>query len=820
MLKEMTETASPEGLQIITASSKTLAELSKKFGWSLSVPEMTAIQTHFRSLKREPTLAEMETIAQTWSEHCKHKSLTSPIDYTEGKQKPKRIGNLLKETIFAATQKLRKPWCLSVFKDNAGIVKFDSKWAVAFKVETHNHPCAVEPYGGATTGVGGVVRDILGAGLGAKPIMNTDVFCVAPPNYGGALPEGSLHPKRTLASVVAGVRDYGNRMGIPTTAGALYFDEDYRFNPLVFCGTVGIMPTWAVNKDVKPGDLIVAAGGRTGRDGLHGATFSSATLDDAASPSAVQIGHAIVEKRLLDVIIAARDRKLFRGITDCGAGGFSSAVGELGSECGARVDLEKAPVKASDLSPWEIWLSESQERMVLAVPPKNLRALQNLFASEDVECAVIGEFTSTKKLEVFHNGKEVVSLGMRFLHDGLPRQTRQAIWTGKQVDYKRSNGKAARLDKIKDGIYAALGNLNVCSRAWIIRQYDHEVQGGTMIKPLQGAEHDGPGDGCAVWPHASTGNFENYRSVAVAHGINPSLGKIDPYNMAVACVDEALRNLVCVGADVTQAALLDNFCWGNPEDPQVLGSLVRAALGCRDAALAYEAPFISGKDSLYNDYSSGNERHSIPGTLLISAIAPVHDVRKAITMDFKGSGHSIYLVGRTGGEMGGSIYGAWVGWGPDAPPPVDPKAAKSSMRKLSKAIGQGLVASCHDLSEGGLAVAAAEMAFAGEIGAVIDLDEVIKPSQLHNEEAILFCESPSRFLVEVTEENEKEFLKAMKGAPMARVGSTIANPILRFIGLDSSTVLEEPLGTLKSVWLKTLPEMMNGHKPGRDGARS
>ena len=398
-------------LPLAGLTGKALAALSRSRGWSLSEPEMRAIQRHFAREGRAPTDVELETLAQTWSEHCKHKTFTSPIRYSEGK-KTRLIKNLFAETIVAATEAVKKPWCLSLFKDNAGVVAFGKKWALAFKVETHNHPSALEPYGGAATGVGGVVRDILGVGLGAKPVLNTDTFCFGRPDYKGALPEGSHHPTRTLRGVVAGVRDYGNRMGIPTAGGGIWFDDEYRLNPLVFCGTVGLMPQWAVKKEVKPGDLIVAVGGRTGRDGLHGATFSSANLGADAPSSAVQIDHAIQEKRVLDALLAAREKKLYGSVTDCGAGGFSSAIGELGADCGARVRLEQAPLKVTDLDSWEIWLSESQERMVLAVNPKNLKALEAVFLAEGCELAVLGEFTKSGRLQVVHHERTVVELDM------------------------------------------------------------------------------------------------------------------------------------------------------------------------------------------------------------------------------------------------------------------------------------------------------------------------------------------------------------------------------------------------------------------------
>jgi len=786
--------------------------------------ELLAIQAHFRDLRREPTRGEIETIAQTWSEHCKHKTFTSPILYQEGKKK-RRYKSLLAETVMAATKKLKKPWCLSVFDDNAGVVSFIKDWALAFKVETHNHPCGIEPYGGAETGVGGVVRDILGVGLGAKPILNTDTFCFCPPDFEGDLPDGVLHPRRTMSSVVAGVRDYGNRMGIPTAAGAIWFDEAYKLNPLVFVGTLGLMPTRAVKKKILPKDLIVALGGRTGRDGIHGATFSSAALDDTSSIAAVQIGHAIMEKRVLDGLIRARDLKLYRAVTDCGAGGFSSAVGEMaeasGSKGGARVDIDKALLKTSDIRPWEVWVSESQERMVLAVPPENLKALVEVFAKEGVEAFALGEFTNTGRLEVSGGGERLVDLDLKFLHKGLPRRERTAAWT--PPAQTTANGKKASRSSRKtdctDVLHWSLAHLNVCSREWVIRQYDHEVQAGTVIKPLQGLHHDGPGDACVLWPSAVTGQTENFRGIAVSHGINPAFGRLDPYAMALNCVDEALSNLACVGADVSRAALLDNFCWGDPEDPQTLGALVRAAEGCKDAALTFQVPFISGKDSLNNVFTDEKGRtHSIPGTLLISATAPVPDIRKALTMDIKTPGNHIYLTGWTSDELGGSLYESWSGKPEGAVPAVEPRSAKDALWAVSAAIRKGLVLTAHDLSEGGLAVAAAEMAIAGGVSMQIDLDDVPRTKEVGDAVTILFSESPSRFLLEIEPDKEKAFLKAMKGVPLARIGGTIANPVLRITGLDGCLLIEENLRDLKRSWQDTLPRMLEGSE-ARSGRR-
>ena len=799
------ETQSRTPFAFNTLSAKELKTLSDKSLWSFNAEELLAIQTHFKTQRREPRSAEIETLAQTWSEHCKHKTFTGPIRFTDGK-KTRLIKNLFEETIAKATKSASKPWCLSVFKDNAGVVAFGKKWALAYKVETHNHPCAVEPYGGAETGVGGVVRDILGVGLGAKPVLNTDVFCFAPPLYDGPLPEGTLAPSRTLRSVVAGVRDYGNRMGIPTAAGGIWFDPDYRLNPLVFVGTVGVLPVWAVKKEIKAGDLIVAVGGRTGRDGLHGATFSSTNLTDAAPASAVQIGHAINEKRVLDALLTARDAKLYRAVTDCGAGGFSSAVGEMAEDLGARVKLENAKLKASDLLPWEIWLSESQERMVLAVPPKNLKALEAVFAAEGCELCVLGEFVKTGRLLVTFKDETVVDLDLKFLHKGLPRVERNAVWeSAKSVNGKYTPPKK----KISEILLECLADLNVCSRETIIRQYDHEVQAGTVIKPLQGVRHDGPGDACVIWPHAATGDMDDLAGFAVAHGLNPRYGKTDPYRMAQACVDEALRNLVCIGADVSRAALLDNFCWASPEDPRQLGALVRAAEGARDAATGFGAPFISGKDSFYNQSKDVNGKDlAIPGTLLISALAPLADVGKAVTMDIKGPGNALYLLGWTSEELGGSLYNEICGFSGGVVPEVEVRSAFDGYKAVANAISKGLVLSAHDLSEGGLAVALSEMCFSGEFGALIDLDDTAHAGSIYANEVLLFSESPSRILLEVKPENEAAFVKACKGATVKKIGETIANPILKVRGLDGLVMLEEPLSALKTAWQKTLPEAL------------
>ncbi len=641
-----------------------LEKLSRDGQLSLSLAEMRTIQTHFRELGRDPTDVELETLAQTWSEHCSHKTLKGRIDLTGEDGQVRRFDNLLKETIFEATQEIRRrlgadDWCVSVFADNAGVVRFNDRYHVCFKVETHNHPSAIEPYGGANTGLGGVIRDPLGTGLGAKPICNTDVFCFAPPDTPPeSLPPGVLHPLKVMKGVVAGVRDYGNRMGIPTVNGAVCFDERYLGNPLVYCGTVGLIPVDRCHKEPRDGDLIVAVGGRTGRDGIHGATFSSIQLtaeSEQVSGGAVQIGNAIAEKKMLDVLLQARDRGLYHAITDCGAGGFSSAIGEMAEGLGATVQLDQAPLKYAGLSYTEIWISEAQERMVLAVAQDQWPKLQKLCAEEDVEATVLGRFEATGRLRLRYQGQQVADLDMHFLHNGRPTVVRQARYSHSPrlaggVSPPASRGLCDPIN-VNDILLTILGSPNVCSKEWIIRQYDHEVQGGSVIKPLVGIREDGPGDAAVVMPVLG-----EWTGLAIGCGLNPRYGDLDPYAMAASAIDEAVRNVVAVGADPSRIALLDNFCWGNTDRPEVLGSLVRAAEACRDVALAYNMPFISGKDSLNNEYHAGGKNIVIPPTLLISALGRVPDVRRCVTMDLKESGNLLFLVGATKDEMGGSHF--------------------------------------------------------------------------------------------------------------------------------------------------------------------
>ncbi len=775
---------SPRAFEKIICKLAELEKLNQEMGLSLNPAEIDAIRAHFTTLRRDPTDAELETVAQTWSEHCKHKTFNAEVNFNGTV-----IPNLIKTTIFQATKTLAKPWCVSVFKDNAGIVEFDETHNVCFKVETHNHPSAIEPYGGANTGIGGVIRDVLGCGLGAKPVANTNVFCVGLPDA-KEIPPGTIHPKRLLKSVVAGVRDYGNRMGIPTVNGAVLFDERYTGNPLVYAGTVGLLPKAMSFKAATKGDVVLVVGGRTGRDGIHGATFSSVELHDKSetvSSGAVQIGNAIVEKMVLDTILQARDKGLYTAITDCGAGGLSSAVGEMGEELGAEVELDRVPLKYDGLTYAEIWISEAQERMVLSVPPAKLDEILAIFKAEDVEATAIGTFTGSKRLVLRYKGSVVADLDMEFIHNGIPKFTRKATYAAPALSEPAIAAKAAH----GDDLLKILSSLNVCSKEWIIRQYDHEVQGGSVVKPLTGIANDGPSDAAVLRPVLSS-----MKALAIGCGVNPRYGDIDPYWMAANAIDEALRNVVAVGADPERISILDNFSWGDPNNPETLGALVRASQACHDFAVGFGTPFISGKDSLNNEYRVGGRRIRIPHTLLISAMGIVPDARKAVTMDLKEQGNVLYILGETNDELGGSHFYLVNGQLGANVPRVDAAKGKRIFAVLHALIQKGLVRACHDLSEGGLAVAAAEMAFAGGLGMKLDLE---LPGKATGVAAPLFSESASRFLIEVREKDIHTLDTLLVGIANAAIGS-VTNDGRVVIRARGRAVIDEPISKLKQAW--------------------
>lgn len=773
-----------------------LRELSAIRLLSLPTADLEAVRDHFATMGRDPTDVELETIAQTWSEHCAHRTFKATIRHREPEGE-REIAGLLRSFIMAATIRVNRPWVLSAFRDNAGVIVFDRDHELSFKVETHNHPSAIEPFGGANTGVGGVVRDVLG--VSAEPIANTDVLCFGPLDTPPtALPPRALPPRNIYEGVVAGIADYGNKMGIPTVNGATLFAPGYAANPLVFCGTVGLAP-----RDRRPitpqrGDLVVVAGGRAGRDGIHGATFSSAVLGDqhAELGSVVQIGDPIVEKRLAAALPIARDRGLYTAITDCGAGGLSSAVGEMASELGAEVELARVPLKYDGLRPWEIWLSEAQERMVLAVPPAKWPELQAVFAAEGVEATAIGHFTGDGRLTVCYAGAVVADLDCSFLHDGMPPRTLESVWVPIESEGQATLPPDTDLAQL---LLRALADPNVASKEAIVRRYDHEVQGRTVGKPFVGPHDLGPADAAVLRPVP-----DSWRGVAVGCGVNPWYGELDPYAMALLAVDEAMRNVVAVGADPGRTALLDNFCWGDPTLPDRLGGLVRAARGCHDAAVACRVPFISGKDSLFNEYkeADGTSR-AIPGTLLISAIGIVPDVLQTAAMFLAEPGDDLYLVGPTGADLGGTLAMRLTGQRGVSAPSWHGSLARRIFNAIHRALRAGLVRACHDLSEGGLAVAAAEMALASEVGLELDLREAPAATELPDS-TVLFAESPSRFIVEVAPADAPAFAQLMRGVPHARIGRVLGTPHFRVSG--ANTTLDLDVARLRASWWSTLAE--------------
>ncbi len=795
-----------------------LLTFSKAGLLSLNLDEMRVIQQHYKEQGREPTDVELETLAQTWSEHCSHKTFKATIEYSEFDSHGTRVGQetisgLLKSYLMRATEQVRQDWLVSAFSDNAGIVRFTDTQDIAFKVETHNHPSAIEPFGGANTGVGGVIRDVLG--VSAQPIACTDILCFGPLDTPvEQIPAGVLEPRRIAAGVVDGVRDYGNKMGIPTVNGAILYHSGYLYNPLVFCGCLGILPHGSHPNNVQPGDNIVVLGGRTGRDGVHGATFSSGEMSveiNARAGTAVQIGAPITEKKVADVIILARDRKLYSAITDCGAGGFSSAIGEMGADTGVRVDLAHAPLKYKGLAPWEIWLSEAQERMVLAVPSTHLDALLELCAIEEVEASILGTFTDDHRLTVLYNGQTVASIDMAFLHDGRPNRTLEATWKpSSELPYRLDSKRRFQISPTPTTLLLSLlQHPSIASKEAVVRRYDHEVQGATVLKPLVGRTGQGPGDAAVLQPLLEESS-QPRAGIVLSNGVNPLLGTVDPYAMAVNTVDEALRNLTAVGGDITRVSILDNFCWGNPTDPEQLGMLVRAVKGCYDAAVGFKTPFISGKDSLNNEYRADGKRLPVIPTLVISAVGVIDDAAQTIDMSLKTPGNLLYLVGTTRDELLSSYYMELTHDTLDDTklPQVDILHAYTTMKALGEAIRQGMVRTCHDLSEGGLAVAAAEMTIASQFGMALDLSyipvgDMLERRGVDTKNIVrLFSESASRFIVEIAPEQWGTFEKHMRFSGVTDVTyiGTVTSTDTFVVREGSDTVIDVSIQDLRQAF--------------------
>lgn len=728
---------------------------------ALDPEELLAVRDHFRELGRDPTDVELEMLAQTWSEHCAHKTFRAAITVDGVERTP--LLRVLRDT----TDQLGRSFVRSAFVGNAGIVSFGGGTTLALKAETHNHPSAVEPFGGANTGVGGVIRDVMGAAH--RPLACTDILCFGPPDLPvDELPDGALHPRRIRDGVVDGVADYGNKIGLPTVAGAVLYDPAYTTNPLVFCGCIGIADDRPLPTGPNPDDRVVVLGGRTGRDGIRGATFSSLTMDATTGEVAgasVQIGDPITEKLVIDLLEEATD--LWSAITDCGAGGLSSAVGEMAEDVGADVELDRVPLKYPGLAPWEIWLSEAQERMVVAVPPDRIDELRRCCDACGVEMADIGHFTGDRRLVVRRGGEPVADLDVGFLHDGRPQRRMTAI----APTPDRTAGERHVAD-VASTLLALLAHRNIASKSDVIHRYDHEIGGGTVVRPLIGRDLDAPGDGVVIADPDDGSGF------AVGIGVNPWYGLHDPEAMAHAVVDEAIRNVVVVGADPEQVALLDNFSWGDPRRATTLGDLVAAVDGCRDAALAHRAPFVSGKDSLNNEYTgSDGQRHAVPPTLVITAVAAVPDAEATITAEPTAPGNLLVLVGATRPEFAGSHLDLVQ------PPPRQLGAAPQPdagapirYRAVHAAIRRGLVRSAHDVSEGGLGVAVAELVIAGHLG--VTVEALPHPDPV----TALFAESIGRLLLEVAPDDLDELIRIV--GPVHVLGELVEQPVLSIPGVS------------------------------------
>ena len=759
-------TATVERVPIDTSTDiDQLRAINTQRALALDDAELLAVRDYFVQHKRPPTDVELETIAQTWSEHCSHKTFRASITLDDGSV----IEPLLTQ-LRHSTSSLNRDFVVSAFDGNAGIISFEHGRTLALKCETHNPPRAIEPFGGANTGVGGVIRDILGSAH--HPIACTNVLCFGPPDTPHqSLPAGVLPPRRIRSGVVAGIADYGNKIGLPTVAGAVLYDAGYTANPLVFAGCIGAATNYEAPVAPQPGDRIMVLGGGTGRDGLRGATFSSMTMDASTgdvSGASVQIGDPITEKLLIDVL--AETRQYYRSITDCGAGGLSSAVGEMAEGVGANVDVSWVHLKYPGLAPWEIWLSEAQERMVLGVPPEHVDALRQACQRHGVTCSDIGVFTGDNRLIVRFDETIVLDCDLDFLHDGRPQRAMRAVLPQPTTEHHDSAPLWITATPMRDILLALLSHPNIASKAAIVHRFDTEIRGATAVRPLVGVELDGHGDGVVVAEPSARNGF------AIGIGVNPHYGQLDPRRMALAVVDEAIRNVVCVGADPDRVALLDNFSWGDPRRETTLGALVAAVEGCTEAAAIFRAPFVSGKDSLNNEYL-GNDglRHAVPPTLVITAVADVPDANATVTSDFKRAGNRVLLLGRSLVEFGGSHAAMALGAPPDGAVPSFDQHAPDRYRRLHRAIRESLVRACHDCAEGGAAVAVAEMAIGGRMGVLF--------APIADSPVVLFGESLGRMIIEVAPEHVDEITQRFPESVL--LGTLIAEPVLHFP--DSTT---------------------------------
>jgi len=793
-----------------------LMEISRKGILALSLEEMKVIQRYFQKatgrekvgLDAHPTDVEMEVLAQTWSEHCKHKIFDAVIDYEDEHGKHQEITSCYKSFVKKSTNEIAKDvnWLVSVFHDNAGVISFNDKLDLVYKVETHNSPSALDPYGGAMTGIVGVNRDPLGTGQGADLLINVWGYCLGSPFTDEKdVPEGLLHPRRLRDGIHKGVIDGGNQSGIPYGFGWEYFDDRYCGKPLVYCGTVGTLPkeingVKGSSKTINPGDLIVMAGGRIGKDGIHGATFSSEELHKESPTQAVQIGDPITQKKMGDFIFEARAAGVYRFVTDNGAGGLSSSVGEMAELCGGcRMDLAKAPLKYAGLAPWEILVSEAQERMSFAVPPEKLDEFMRMAKARDVEVTVLGEFTNSGKFHMLYGDKTVAYLDIGFMHEGLPRLHLKAKWVPPHFAEPELKNR-----QLNDDLVQMLERLNICSDEYKARQYDHEVKGLSVIKPFVGRCRDVVGDATVtmIEPLSTEG-------VILSAGLLPRYSDIDAYHMIASVIDLGIRRTIAVGGKLGHIAGLDNFCWPDPvQSPKTpdgeykLAQLVRANQALYDYTKAFKVPCISGKDSMKNDSTRGGRKISIPPTVLFSTIAKMDDIRKAVTLDAKFAGDVVYVIGTTKPELGGSEYFFMLDAVGNQVPQVDAEYAQNIYRHVSALTQSELLNSLHTPALGGLAIGFAKVAMGGRLGLDINLDKIPAMPGMTAAE-LLFSESNSRFIFTVSPRNAAAVEKLLAGMPVARVGVVTADPVLKFTR-GGESVAELALEKVVKAYQRTL----------------
>lgn len=818
----------------LNVPDKDLLKISQERKLALNLEEMQTIKECFTrpevikerrevGLGQEATDAELEALGQTWSEHCKHKIFNAKIIYKneEGKQE---IDSLFNTYIKSSTKRLEKElnWVVSTLWDNSGVIRFNKDWLLSVKCETHNSPSNEEPYGGAITGIVGVYRDPMGTGKGGRLIYGTYGFCTGSPFYNGDL-RPKLYPRRLLEGVRKGVEDGGNKHGVPTVYGITFFDDGYMGKPAIYVLAAGLIPAKVrgergFQKKTDLGDEIVMCGGRVGIDGIHGATESSMEAGEWISASHVQIGDPFTQKKLHDFLIEARDLGLYKGITDNGAGGLSSSVGEMAQlSNGFELWLDKVPLKYSGLDPWQILVSESQERMTLAVSPQKIDKFLEIARKHDVEATVIGKFTGSGKFYSTYQGKTVAFLDMNFVHGGVPQMKLEAEWLSPE---KRGLSEP-ELEEITDQasfLKEMLARLNICSKEYIVRQFDHEVQGTNVIKHLVGKDSDVYSDAVVIKPL-----YDSNEGLAITAGINPKYSQIDTYWMTALAIDEAIRRIIAVGGSLKQIALNDNFCWPsplssdsnppttlplkrapqNPDARYKLAQLIRANQALYDFTLAFKTPCISGKDSMsmdgtIKDINGKEHRISALPTIQFSAAGKIEDIRKCVTMDVKKPGDLVYILGITKDESGGSEYyeiRREVGLNV---PKVDVKVAVKLYNALTQAIEKDLVNSCHGVYKGGLAVALAQISFAGGLGIGINLDKV--PTENLNEiDKILYSESASRFLVTVSPENKESFEGIMKDNCFKEIGK-VKDDEEFVIFAKGKPEIQENIHKLKESW--------------------